>query len=300
LNLIPAKKCAPISPNLPVALISLPEDSDRRLVLRSRGVPESWLANFWPGVDLRCSQPEDLSQIADSERITAQIGRRVRPGELGCAAAHRSVATWLAKSEHQMALVLEDDIDFDKARFLDAVKSISDALIGHASSGSAFICHLGPPKKQITNLIKRRVVSQKHDSLSEKFGIFLHTDPINKIWRTHAYIISRSAAERQLALEPRIMTLADDWVARRDLGLIDEIFFITPALVKQDEETPSTIGERPSAPPESANLSRSSFATRVLESIRESRFLYRANASWNYRTASIKARLQSLTPYKIA
>jgi hypothetical protein len=71
--------------------------------------------------------------------------------------------------------------------------------------------------------------------------LFEHVDPDRTLWRAHAYLISRGAAERSRVRESRIATLADDWGARLRLKLIDALFYTRPVLLAQDEDMRSTI-----------------------------------------------------------
>lgn len=225
----------------------------------------------------------------------------MRSTEIGCAQSHRAVASWLAASEHDMALILEDDVVPQFIDLKSMLRSVVEDLRAHAQTGAAFICHLGAPSRQ-TRLGSRRKVVRKARPWSEALPIrlWLHTDPGYGLWFAHAYLLSKGAALRQVRLEPKIRTLADDWRLRREIGLLDEIFFTQPILFAQDQAIPSTI--RTGSQNECFGTSKAesvSFSQRLSESIRKVTFPRRAMKSIRFRGARALAKMQSVLPYRV-
>jgi hypothetical protein len=225
---------------VPVIVISLEDQETRRELMLERGLPEAWVKNYFPAIDMRGVEKEQYA--ADNEELfVVSLGsnRNFLGAELGCAMSHRQAAAWFAASGHYMALVLEDDVLPQGSDWLSQAIATADALVPYARDGAAFVCLLGARSDQTDAALRRRVTWS--GAVPEGPQLFEHVDPERKLWRAHAYFISRGAAERSRDKETRILTLADDWGARRKLGLIDALFYTQPTLMAQDDDGPSTI-----------------------------------------------------------
>lgn len=271
---------------VPVLLISLHDQHERRQDLVKRGIPEAWTKDYFPAHDMRKSCVQDLHDCADVVQLERKIGRPIRPAEVGCSMSHRAAAWWLAESDEPIALVLEDDVIPDAEDWIALTNTVSTALTDHARVGSAFICHLGARPGQTDPALKRRVILRDHQPLAAMPDLLLHIDPNWGLWRAHAYLISSAAAKRTDKEEVKIMTLADDWCERRSRGFIDRIFYTRPILIRQDEDRSSTIrpanhdDERKKRPSEVA------FIVRVFRALRRG-------------IAIMIPRIQSKLPYRI-
>jgi hypothetical protein len=187
-----------------------------------------------------------------------------------------------------MALVLEDDVIPESDQWLYQLEAVSEALLHHACSGAAFICHLGARSDQIDAAIKREVLWSEGIAPEAMPRVFLHADPGRNLWRAHAYLISRAAAERGIKREKKIRTLADDWERRRRLRLYDELLFTQPTLFGQDEQTISTIDpKRERAIPAMPTATSRNWPMRAVRSI-------------SYRVRFLIARKTSNRPYVIS
>lgn len=300
MKLRPVAECTDDCDVLPVALISLPDSTERRETLRSRGIPAAWVKHYWTATNLREAALEHLRTVADLDEISARIGRIPRAGEVGCAAAHRSVARWLANSRFDMVLILEDDAIPARPQFEEDVAALAGLLADHARGGAAFVCHLGPPAAQVVHAIKRRIALPSRKFLRDDLAIWLHADPVRPLWRAHAYLLSKGAAKRQQDLEPHIITLADDWFARRRVGLVDEIFFTQPTIIAQDEASTTTLG-----PPICPNTHGTDkrvvpFWGRVVTSLRKGSFSVQVRSFLKCRIMVAKARFKALVPYRLS
>jgi hypothetical protein len=289
---------AVIAGNVPVLLISLEDQQERRQDLVKLGVPRAWAEHFWRATDFRGMRYEDIGQFADVAGLEAKLRRPLRPAEVGCALSHRAVCSWLSESEHSLALVLEDDIIPQSAEWLAEITAAAGALVGHADRGAAFICHLGPRHNQTEFALKRKVVWRNGSPPAGTPPLLLHCDRGRDLWRAHAYLISKAAAARSIKAETVVMTLADDWSERRKRGWIDEIFLAGSVIIGQDEERPSTIGYRSSAQSLSVNGGDPLLpgGRRIVLLLRGSR-LYR---SFRNRAATAKRRLRTLVPYPVS
>lgn len=233
---------------LPVAIMSLPDQITRRERLKSRGLPIDWVENFWPATDFRSARAEDLNRIVNLDEYASFTGEPFRAAVVGCATTHHNLAKWLASTNFPMLFVLEDDV-------IPAVRDLADRIIwaagrleALATGGDAFICHLGVRPEQLDQSLRRPVNSSSPENNEGR--LWLHVDPRPTIWRAHAYLITRAAAMRTLDRETRLLSVADDWIRRRNLGLIDEIYVAEPRIFTQDELIPSTLGTPPISIPQ--------------------------------------------------
>lgn len=284
---------------VPVLLISLDDQQSRRRDLVKLGLPSEWASNYFPAHDMRSSCIEDVYESADVARLETKIGRPLRPAEVGCSMSHRSAARWLAASEQPMALVLEDDVVPNTPDWLTLTSAVATALLQHAHEGAAFICHLGARRGQTAVALKRRVILRENQPTTPIPDLFLHTDPKRGLWRAHAYLISAATATRIGREETRIMTLADDWCERRSLGLIDEILYTSPPLIRQDEERPSTIRPVSHDDQYKSPHYKGPVDDQLVRSIVDRSLFQRLRLSLRLQTATTMAQVQSRFPYRI-
>ena len=251
---------APPAGVLPVAVISLDDHGARRSGIRDKGLPGEWAENYWPATDFRNADHAAMAGNTCLATLETHLGRKLRPGEVGCALSHHNVACWLAESPHDLMLVLEDDTVPLAPAFEQSVLSAATTLQPYARTGAAFVCLLSLEMKFVRHACKRQVRSRSRQRTSQGPELFLHSDPDVRIWRAHAYLISRGAATRTRMRETRILALADDWHHRRSLGLIDRIFYSAPVIFGLHGELESSIDaegarqqagppEHPSGPP---------------------------------------------------
>lgn len=228
---------------LPVAIMSLPDQITRRELLKSRGLPIDWVENFWPATDFRNAKVEDLNCLVNLDDYASFTGEPFRAAVVGCATTHQNLAKWLASTNFPMLLVLEDDAIPAVRDLAERISEAAAQLKLLATRGDAFICHLGVRPEQLEQSLRRPVNSSSPESKGQR--LWLHVDPRPTIWRAHAYLISRAAAKRTLEREIRLFSVADDWIRRRNLRLIDEIYLADPRIFTQDEVIPSTLGPPP-------------------------------------------------------
>lgn len=284
---------------VPVLLISLHDQYERRQDLVKRGIPQAWSTDYFPAHDMRNSCAQELHNVADIAQMQGKSGRSIRPAEVGCSMSHRAAARWLAESDEPMALVLEDDVIPNTEDWITLTNAVSTALSHHARKDAAFICHLGARRGQTAPALKRRVVLRDDQSLAFMPDLFLHIDPNRGLWRAHAYLISAGAAKRANTNEKKIMTLADDWCERRSRGWIDEVFYTGTILFRQDEDRPSTIrpadhDDNPGKPP-----LETSFRRRFVHFASDGSLFDKLRLSVKIQVSTLKARIQSRFSYSI-
>lgn len=222
---------------LPVAIISIISAFERREVLLENKIPADWVKKFFPAIDFRGMELDDVHAQTDKDYFFRRYGGLLSPAQVGCARSHYEVARWLEESRHDMILVLEDDVIPLGGDFLNRVWEVADQFRPKAKEGVNFIVHLGVSDRWHQKVTHRKLVLPKH--LQSRY--FLYTDISAGLWYAHAYILSRAAAESILCKERKLKSNVDDWLFRRQLGIIDYIFYCQPCIFGQNQSLASTL-----------------------------------------------------------
>ncbi|WLE98262.1 MAG: glycosyltransferase family 25 protein [Candidatus Electrothrix communis] len=282
---------------LPVALISLEDQDERRNLLKKNKIPSVWVDNYFKASDCRLATQFQLSSFADIKTLEKLVERKILPSEIGCALSHRKASDWLAASKFDLLLVLEDDIIPEQSDFEDQLIKIALSFQAIARKGLAFIVHLGASEGQTTHALTRRVWRVTDQRLLARSNIFMHIDPDKTLWRAHAYLISKGAAIQAQELGPKLSMLADDWGEYRKKGILDAIFYCNPKLFKQDQEIPSTIGNyKLRKQYYDTNNATESFGTRIHHAMMNGCFWKQATSSFFFRFRKLRATLMSKIP----
>ena len=234
------REAAPALAPVAVALLSLPDCIARRERLLQRGVPPAWVKRYWPGVDLRNSGPDEQAAVFDRDAAWRRYRRPWRGSELGCALSHRSALQAFLAGASRLLLVLEDDVIPNRVPIAPALSELVKPLL--EARPQPLLCHLGPRPEHLDPADLRGLRFRGAGwSKSSQSPLRVHQNRSRPLWRAHAYLISREAARRCLALEPdRLSLLADDWQARRQAGALGLLLVAAPPLYRQDDDTPST------------------------------------------------------------
>jgi hypothetical protein len=224
------------SASVAVALLSLVDCPERRAALLPRGIPQAWVERYWPGADLRHKTSERVASFLDVEATRHHYRRDWRHSEVGCALSHRSALLAFLATPARLLLVLEDDVIPTTSDLLPALHRVVEPLL--CARPQALACHLGPRPEHLdpTDLRALRLAQPGPPP-----PLRLHQNRNKALWRAHAYLISREAAQRCLNMEPRgLWLLADDWQERRQAGALGLLLVADPPLFQQDDVTPST------------------------------------------------------------
>lgn len=222
---------------IPVAIISLADQHDRRQKLSERGIPTGWINNYWPGTDLRQASDEDLAIKLGRDGYA--FDPRWPSSVIGCALSHGQVAEWLVREGYPLMLVLEDDAVPASLDFLQSLRDLADSLLPAALAGDSFICHLGARPEQMRVTYTRSVKTKTE--FKGPCSLRLNVDPRPTLWRAHAYLISLNAAKNSARRHLQLLTVADDWCARAEKGFFKKLYVVTPAVFLQDEVATSTL-----------------------------------------------------------
>jgi glycosyl transferase family 25 len=219
-----------------VAVLSLDDCPERRAALLQRALPPAWVEHYWPAADLRHQPAEQASRFLSAEPNRLRYRRPWRSSEVGCALSHRSALLAFLATPARLLLVLEDDVIPTCTALLPALRQVVMPLL--EARPQALFCHLGPRPEHLDPADLRALRLAQPGQLPP---LRLHQNRNRPLWRAHAYLISREAARRCLALEPDgLQLLADDWQARRQAGALGRLLVAAPALFVQDDDAPST------------------------------------------------------------
>lgn len=223
---------------LPICIISLTEEVGRRERLRERGIPNQWISQYFTAFDLREATNATSQEYVDNQTIIKRYGRTLRPAEIGCAMSHFNAYKWLASSDYQLMLILEDDIIPRTPHHITELQSICSVIAPLAQHQIPFICHLGVQDSYFQSGASRKVTFLAEHVISH--DLLLHSDKGRAVWLAHAYLISRAAAVRILK-QGAITCVADDFSAFHKSGAIEKIFIAKPGVYEQDQNIKSTV-----------------------------------------------------------
>lgn len=240
IKLVPWNKIPLEHDDVPVAIISLADGGERRQNLINRGFTPALVNDFWPACDMRNLSDSKLRSHKQCSDIELIYGRPPLPAELGCFFSHGAIMKWLAnQDEVSQAIVFEDDVIIPEDDSLETLSRISGYFLQFAKLGHPFICHLGPRPEQWSSAFVRRVTRSGYFE-SSRIGLYELKDKKTRLWRAHAYIISKAAAKSYTELASQTGFLADDWRYISD-NTRSKMVLASPPLFTQDEEVKSSI-----------------------------------------------------------
>ncbi|WP_299938831.1 glycosyltransferase family 25 protein [uncultured Pelagimonas sp.] len=226
---------------VPVSLISLLSQTDRRDLLRDRGIPKSWVDGHFHAVDMRGTPLEDARSLINAEQYQANCGHLPGSTAIGCSLSHRNVAQKLAQSSDDLMLVLEDDLVPATPDVLSHLENIAARLHPFAAAGGSFVAHLGIDDAYTFTTTRRRVVSRSNRPQSTGPQLFQCLDVPPWQYLAHAYFISKAAAEQMTVLNTPLTVMCDWWHQRQKLGHFDHFFYCDPILFTQDPTLDSSL-----------------------------------------------------------
>src|ERR1700712_3774336 len=94
---------------LPIYLINIDRATERLAEMRRQGVEFAIEINRVDGVD-GLKVPREQWIDVDERRFLNRHGRRILPGEYGCYRSHLLALERFLSSDHDVAIIMEDDI----------------------------------------------------------------------------------------------------------------------------------------------------------------------------------------------
>lgn len=164
-------------PELGVWLINLDRSTERRAAMEQRLARIGIKYVRFPAIDGQSEWDQLLSDV-DMPTFRRNVGRDVLPGEIGCFASHLAVWQALIDGPHEVALVLEDDVNFN-SDFLSAL----DLLMTARGSW---------------DMVKLNKVRAKQPVQHRKLGDYRLNSYLGSFTGMGAYVITSSFAMAQI------------------------------------------------------------------------------------------------------
>lgn len=182
----------------PVFIINLKKDTAKKQHMQKLCATFNLQAEFIEAVDGTLLSDKEIDAVYSKKHAIEIVGRALTKGEIGCALSHKLIYQKIIDENIQTALILEDDVDFDKG-LLDCLNKI-DAfpkkwellLLGHYCAHSREIAtdfNIWYKKRLLNHIIRR---------------------PCERGYGTHGYCLNNRGA-RKLAKHTSIISLPIDW-----------------------------------------------------------------------------------------
>ncbi|MGL4769363.1 MAG: glycosyltransferase family 25 protein [Plesiomonas shigelloides] len=192
-------------------IISLAESQDRRNYIIEQASSKKLAFEIIDAVNGK-NIANNLLSILKKEHSYA-----VTPGEIGCSLSHLVAYKKLLDSNHEAALILEDDV------------IIPDGINNLLLSISKKVDKKNPNVYLLSKV--NHFNKKKEITISDKIAIH---EAYNACF-THAYIINRKAAKNLLDKLLPIWCVADQWSTFKDFGYVN-IFCLIPECINTNPE----------------------------------------------------------------
>ena len=160
---------------------------------------------------------------------------------------HHRIWAQILAAGHPWALVLEDDATPVVPEWLEQLEELVGCLQGSSLWRSPWVVHLSLVPGEFGEICLKPV-AWRHGM----HGVLAvgQVDPsIRKVWTTLAYLISREAAARLLAVERNLPWMADDWTMRQRSGALPYLLAAWKPVFGGYNDFPTQIEQRVGFPP---------------------------------------------------
>ena len=192
--------------------INLKKETQRREYIRNLLEPYEFIdLEFVEGLDASIANIENLKDIFNIEKCNKHLYRSVTKPEIGCTISHHRCYKKFLRSNEDLCLILEDDIDTPADAFGDIIEKIPSQF----NTSSPMII----------------LLSDWYWFTKEKKRITENYEIVNVFngYLAHAYIINRAAAEILIREKPDC--IADEWGQIRKKGIL--IYAVLPHIIQQ-------------------------------------------------------------------
>lgn len=143
-----------------------------------------------------------LTNAEMHERTHPEFSIGLTESEIGCALSHHGIYQKMVKEDIEVALILEDDVEFD-----DAAQGVIHYVAENISSKPTLVL-----LSEVGKFMRGGVNIPEHEHKIVN---------VSQAALAHAYIINRAAAEKLNAFMFPVWLEADRWTFIRECGIID-------------------------------------------------------------------------------
>lgn len=206
--------------NLPVFVVSLKKDTDRRAIISSKLKELNIPFVFEDAVYGKELSESELAPIKLNEYYS-RCKRRATPGEIGCTLSHLSIYKKMIESAVPWAIIFEDDVILDKY-FSSFYTSLSSTKL--SSLDSKAVLFLGGQD----GLSSKKMINTSFWNFL-RVGRFKVRKTISSdyyLFRTCCYVIGIDSAKELVSLFQSDFFVADEWVYFKKSGAISDLYYI--------------------------------------------------------------------------
>lgn len=156
---------------------------------------------------------EDIDEVFNTRKFTNRYFRPPAKGEIGCTLSHRKCYKHLLTTNEPYALILEDDVSFNRPKDTEYVLTQGIRLLEEG-------------KADIVLFATKILLYNQLEKLELEYAV----GPVYIAYGTYSYLINQKACKRLLK-KNREDTVADDYQAMRSLGL--KIKSIYPSITNE-------------------------------------------------------------------
>ena len=173
--------------NIPIFIINLKKDNARKEHMKDLCQRFNLEAEFIEAVNGKELSQEEIDSIYSKDEAICEIGRELSLGEIGCFLSHKMIYQRMIDDNIEEALVLEDDIEFDKdlLLILNQIKTINDKweliLSGHHTESSR-------NRETLCSIWQQKYI----------VGKYKLARPCEPAYGTYGYIINKKGASKLL------------------------------------------------------------------------------------------------------
>lgn len=202
---------------LPIFVISLREDLDRRLLISKTMKELSVDFEFIDAVKGKSLSQEDLSRL-NLNFVESREKRKLALGEIGCTLSHIKTYKLMQERGIEWGCILEDDIILDK-RFGLFIKTLkTNDLAGFEND----ILFMGGQNGTKASKYISRSLWGKRIIGDEVFSKTIKSE--NYLYRTCCYLINRKVANELVNLASNDFFLADEWRYFKKNGIVRSFY----------------------------------------------------------------------------
>ncbi len=204
--------------NIPIFVVNLKKDIKKQQHMQKLCQKFDLDVEFIEAVYGKDLTQKEVDEVYSEKRAREEIGRELSQGEIGCALSHKKIYKKMINKKMDMALILEDDIEFDAdlLKILNKVEYFNDdwelVLLGQHTATSR-------DKDTLSSIWARKSIVNGYK--------LVH--PCEKAYGTYGYMITRNGAKKLLRHLDIIVKPIDLYTGSRTYS---NLYTVNPAVIR--------------------------------------------------------------------